>query len=703
VNSLVRTAAVDFVVSPGHPVAPVAELEHALQGPVAERLDDALADQLLDPAAVICLRHVHVDVDLSTGAPFSDETVRGWARQLAAGIWRAVDRDGRAMVFPDENCYWADLLADLTGGRAPAWYQEAHARHWEKSRPEAVADVLDQSGDPGGVLLRVAERHPRALAPMLGALPDPALETAARQVLGTGDESDVAIIVAALAVADCLTLWSVARWSPTQVLAAGVRPAVADWRSTEALSVSVVALVAELVRLRVLTAPPRASSARAELAADATLSWLDAEVLATGLSALRTDLAQQAVDRPVVPMQQRAAGPPAESFRVENEASVGLERDSFSDQVPDPVAGPDRPERLAASIARIVTDKQAALPAVDAPPVPMRHREGPPAESFGGETEATAGSEQDGVSRRVPDLVAGSVRQERLAADIARIVTDEQAALGTLGNRDAAALFLEAMLSARFPQWRGDALVGPVLRRTIASWEIRPSPGGFDEPARPTDLPRSARVRGEARAVPADPVRQSTSLDQGAGVLLLLRAVVDLRLPTVIRRADRDPDAVPSALLAAAGHLTEADPTPAMAVFAGMVDVMPGPERLTELMVPWPVERCGGLARQLWTVLRAQGLEAEEQGSDHGVGALVADVVLRAWRRWLGALGRSSTAYLLAQFVRRPGQVEIEPGRVLVTLAARPLDVVLEQAGYLIPLRDVGLLGGRDLVLRTEG
>jgi hypothetical protein len=183
-------------------------------------------------------------------------------------------------------------------------------------------------------------------------------------------------------------------------------------------------------------------------------------------------------------------------------------------------------------------------------------------------------------------------------------------------------------------------------------------------------------------------------------VLLLLRAVLDLRLPAVIRRADADPAAVPSALLAAARHLAETDPTPAMAVFAGLAGA--DPERLTGLTAPWSPERCAGLARELRTVLRAQGLEAGDLDAAHGAGALVAETLLRVWRRWLGGLGRSSTGYLLVQFLRRPGLVEVEPRRVLVTLASRPLDIVLEQAGYLLPLSGVALLGGRDLVFRTE-
>lgn len=618
-NIVVGKAEVAYVVPPGSSTTPVAELEHALLGAVAERLDAALAEQLSDSAAVICLRHVHVDVQLPGVAPLGDDTVRAWAWQLAAGIRRAADRDDEAVVFPDESCYWADLLADLTAGRTPAWYQHAHANLWVESRPNAVADVLDRSGDPGAVLRCLDQRRPGALAAVLDDLPDQTLAATARQVLGSGEEGEVALTTAALTVADRLGLWSGRRWTADQVRAAGVRPAVADWRSTHSLTASVLSVVAELVRLGVLTATARVGGLGAELAAEAGLSWLDQDVLAGGLRSLSADM----VD--------------------------ALWPGEASGDGPDP--------------------------------------------------EVLIGPKQEGAL--VPGALAASDRQERLAADIARIVADERVALRGLDTTDSAALFLAATLSARFPQWRGDALVGPMIRRTVVSWKTVPVSGGFDKRLPPLNVPETAKTSDEVIPMVGEDSPRPTYDDEAAGLLLLLRAVVDLRLPTVIRRTDDDPDAVPSALMAAAHHLFGVDPMPAAAIFAGLVDTPSDPERLSALTAPWTPERRRRLARELENVLRAQGLDAVDLANDHGVGAHVAEVVIRAWRRWLGGLGRSSTGYLLTQFLRRPGRIEVEPRQVLVTLAPRPLDVVLEQAGYLLPLRNVVLLGRRDLFFRT--
>jgi hypothetical protein len=66
--------------------------------------------------------------------------------------------------------------------------------------------------------------------------------------------------------------------------------------------------------------------------------------------------------------------------------------------------------------------------------------------------------------------------------------------------------------------------------------------------------------------------------------------------------------------------------------------------------------------------------------------ALVATSLLRTWARWLRGFGDSSVAYLLDELVRRPG-VLFRDGEVLtVLMEPRPLDIVLEMAGYLSEL-----------------
>lgn len=80
--------------------------------------------------------------------------------------------------------------------------------------------------------------------------------------------------------------------------------------------------------------------------------------------------------------------------------------------------------------------------------------------------------------------------------------------------------------------------------------------------------------------------------------------------------------------------------------------------------------------------------------------ALAASVILRAWAYWLPRFAGSSVPYLLEQFIRRPGWVAIDSAQITVIPASRPLDVVIETAGYLADLEQVPWLGGRRVRFR---
>jgi hypothetical protein len=83
--------------------------------------------------------------------------------------------------------------------------------------------------------------------------------------------------------------------------------------------------------------------------------------------------------------------------------------------------------------------------------------------------------------------------------------------------------------------------------------------------------------------------------------------------------------------------------------------------------------------------------------------ALTANSLLRLWARWLKGFADSSTPYLLEQFIRRPGRVQVGPQHVLVELEAKPLDLALEMSGYLEPIDRVPWLEPSRLVFqRTD-
>ena len=67
--------------------------------------------------------------------------------------------------------------------------------------------------------------------------------------------------------------------------------------------------------------------------------------------------------------------------------------------------------------------------------------------------------------------------------------------------------------------------------------------------------------------------------------------------------------------------------------------------------------------------------------------ALTAAALLRMWTRWLRNFADSSTPYLLQNFIHRPGYVTIDDQGILVEMASRPLDIVMEMAGYTADIR----------------
>ncbi|MEZ4658013.1 MAG: hypothetical protein R2911_10605 [Caldilineaceae bacterium] len=60
--------------------------------------------------------------------------------------------------------------------------------------------------------------------------------------------------------------------------------------------------------------------------------------------------------------------------------------------------------------------------------------------------------------------------------------------------------------------------------------------------------------------------------------------------------------------------------------------------------------------------------------------------LLRLWARWLRQFAASSPAYLLDNFVLRPGRVRQLEQRIVVEIPPQTLDIVLEMVDYLTPL-----------------
>ena len=80
----------------------------------------------------------------------------------------------------------------------------------------------------------------------------------------------------------------------------------------------------------------------------------------------------------------------------------------------------------------------------------------------------------------------------------------------------------------------------------------------------------------------------------------------------------------------------------------------------------------------------------------------MAGSLVRLWARWLRGFSAASVPYLLDELVRRPGLVRRDGTGVHVELDPRPLDVVLEIAGYIGDLPASPLPGERDVTIRIR-
>ncbi|MGD9081599.1 MAG: hypothetical protein PVG96_19795, partial [Desulfobacterales bacterium] len=77
--------------------------------------------------------------------------------------------------------------------------------------------------------------------------------------------------------------------------------------------------------------------------------------------------------------------------------------------------------------------------------------------------------------------------------------------------------------------------------------------------------------------------------------------------------------------------------------------------------------------------------------------ALTAIAILRVWARWLKQFSGSSVAYLLTNFIRRPGRIYNGESSILVEMDSKPVDIVLEMTGYTAKMDRLSWFGNRDV------
>jgi hypothetical protein len=78
-------------------------------------------------------------------------------------------------------------------------------------------------------------------------------------------------------------------------------------------------------------------------------------------------------------------------------------------------------------------------------------------------------------------------------------------------------------------------------------------------------------------------------------------------------------------------------------------------------------------------------------------------LLVKMWARWLRGFSTSSSAFLIDNFIRRPGRIYDQKDVIVIEFERRSLDVVIEMAGYLADLERVPWLPGKRIKFALRG
>jgi len=209
------------------------------------------------------------------------------------------------------------------------------------------------------------------------------------------------------------------------------------------------------------------------------------------------------------------------------------------------------------------------------------------------------------------------------------------------------------------------------------------------------------------------PLAESGETTPAAGLYLLSRAVLDLRIPALARQSSVALPALLGALAvkwlnleipldASATPWTGTDRPDVGELEAAVDHVRALNESLFELLIARRMLEADS-AREVIArdaVLIPGKLECSACLDAHL--STTASLLLRAWGHWLPGIGSSSGRFLLDNCVRRSGRVLLSEERIAVELEPAPLDVVLGMAGYLAPIERVAWLDDRTVTFSVR-
>jgi hypothetical protein len=203
-----------------------------------------------------------------------------------------------------------------------------------------------------------------------------------------------------------------------------------------------------------------------------------------------------------------------------------------------------------------------------------------------------------------------------------------------------------------------------------------------------------------------------------AGLFLLVRAIMDTRLPQLVESSGAGP--LPAVLFGLARHwagervMRDGDVDPGLAIWCGL---NPAEQPTADLLSDLDEEGCRRLVERVSRVYEqrraldqtlpqvepsvAVAQPAADLPTTSGL-ELVAIYLLRLWAHWLRGVAGSSVPYLLDNLVRRGGELHMHENMIEVVLHPKPLDVVLEMAMYTKKIEMVPWLENRSVCFRID-
>lgn len=661
--------------------AVASRLDRVLREEAIRTCDEALQSALAGDESVYVLRRVKVKTSLVLSRDATDASIgKRWGSNLATAVMRAIargeDATGNFVRFENQADYVASfLVALLKGADHKQWFYSAFDYVETLEKKPAIRRVLHDNISHAPAILAGVHRHGK-LDALLATL-----DTKTKQALWSPEseqrddlEISRSLFTTALQLVQRLQTRTAASKSADELFGDywETDPPFADWRDPRSLAESVLEVVRYFIACGYFSAPEDMAELSIQLGeALEGFEWLDREWLrASVLELFETSNPVAACDLPLRDLPLR---------------------------VPTSRATP-RQQELLAAIAAAIGDVNV------------------------GNGDAPIAIGADGGEATV-------VNGDSLAASLKVLALLVNAAPGWAEDA-AAKVMIENLLAARTAMQATPARAEflKLLQRRDVEGALRLLP--LEQRERAGDACRSVAALGEPALELLVKLAQTKAKQfadgiqsECAGIALLVRTMLDARLHAM---ADEDafpvtgewPPGVMLFILIAhriAGEkaFVNGSLDRGLCLLAGL-DQEP---TLAELDAVWrdaETADFSGFQKALLDVAIGQRLVYTDQDQDQDqektqninldeTTTTLTRLLLRMWARWLRGFADSSDDFLLDNFIRRRGRIYAGKDVILVELEQRPLDVVMEMAGYLADLERIPWLPDKRIKFALRG